>query len=202
MVRGDEKRALGWTSVAGRSIGGREAQPERRDRNRFGGGYVAQRMSSPIRVLAVALLVFVTACGGGSDGSPSTGWQTVDGATVAVAALDGKPTVVNFFASWCTPCLLEMPAFEEVHQQMKGKVSFLGLNLQEDRSRADKVVKSTGVTYTVGLDPKGDVYRAFGAKAMPATAFLDSNGKLVTTHAGALTKGDLVELIRTKLGVS
>lgn len=157
-------------------------------------------MSPPIRVLAV-LALCLAACT--DNGAPrAVSWQTLDGKPVPVGALDDRPTVVNFFASWCTPCLLEMPEFEEVHLELKGKVSFLGLNLQEDRARAEKVLKSTGVSYPVGLDPKGDVYRFAGAKAMPATAFIDADGKLVATHAGALNKGDLIELVRTKLGVA
>ena len=158
-------------------------------------------MPPPLRVLAL-LLVIVAAARGGSDSPRSASWKTLGGADVAVSAIDGKPTVINFFASWCTPCLLEMPAFDEVHRELEGKVAFLGLNLQEDSGRAEKVVKLTGVSYPVGLDPQGDVFRFAGARAMPATTLLDAKGKLIATHGGALTKGDLIELIRTKLGVS
>lgn len=154
-----------------------------------------------MRVLAVVLLV-AAACSGRTETARPPAWQTFDVTSVAIGSVAGRPTVVNFFASWCTPCLLEMPAFEELHLVLKEKVSFLGLSLQEDRSRAERVVKTTGVTYAVGLDPKGDVYRFAGATAMPATAFFDAQGKLVATHVGALNKGDLADLIRTKLGVS
>lgn len=152
-------------------------------------------------MLALALALVAGACGdGGTSAKGPLRYQSLDGSTVDIAP--GKPVVVNFFASWCTPCLLEMPDFEKVHQQLGDRVEFIGLNLQEDKARALKVKDSTGVTYTIGLDPKGDLYRRFGAIGMPATAIIDASGAAVDVHTGALTAKALQDRIAQKVGIA
>ena len=99
--------------------------------------------------------------GGGSDDTTAkTGpseYVTLDNRVASLAALQGKPTVVNFFASWCTPCLLEMPDFERLHQSLGDRVNFLGLNFEEDATQARKVIEQTKVTYPIALDPRVDL---------------------------------------------
>jgi thiol-disulfide isomerase/thioredoxin len=161
-------------------------------------------------VLFVVLLA-LTACGdGGGDGEgASTGsapgpeqYLTLEGEPASLHQFRGSPVVVNFFASWCTPCRLEMPDFERVHQQFGDKVRFVGLNLQEDAGRARAVVDDTKITYPVGLDRDGTVYRGYNGVTMPMTVFLDAQGVAVKTHGGALTAADLTSIIRDKFGVT
>ena len=146
------------------------------------------------------------ACGDSAGSNSDTlgpgQYKTLDGATASLAALQGKPVVVNFFASWCTPCRLEMPDFERVHAKLGDRVHFVGLNLQEDASRANDVVADTKVTYAIGLDRDGAVYRNFGGLTMPTTVLLDAKGTVVNVHAGSLDTAGLTNLITDKLGVT
>ncbi|MBA2338594.1 MAG: TlpA family protein disulfide reductase, partial [Acidimicrobiia bacterium] len=103
--------------------------------------------------------------------------------------------VLNFWASWCPPCLAEMPDFEEVHQQLKGEVAFLGLNLQDDLAAAQRLADQTGVTYPLAADPEGAIFRRFGGIAMPTTVLIDADGEVVEVHAGVIFADDLAELI-------
>jgi thiol-disulfide isomerase/thioredoxin len=154
------------------------------------------------------VVLAVTACGDGSAGDssgPALGpeqYLTLEGEPASLRQFQGRPVVVNFFASWCTPCRLEMPDFERVHQKVGDQVAFVGLDLQEDAGRARAVVGDTGVTYAVGLDRAGSVYRGYNGITMPMTVFLDAKGVAVKTHGGALTAADLTGILRDEFGVT
>jgi thiol-disulfide isomerase/thioredoxin len=158
-------------------------------------------------VLAMAAAACSDSAGRGSAGRGSAGagpgrYETLDGGAASLAELQGTPVVVNFFASWCTPCRLEMPDFERVHAKLGDQVHFVGLNLQEDAGRAKNVVADTKVTYTIGLDRDGSIYRDFGGITMPTTVLLDAQGAVVTVHGGSIDGGSLTKLLAEKLGVA
>ncbi len=79
----------------------------------------------------------------------------LDGSTGSLADYRGRPLVVNFFASWCAPCLAEMPGFEQVHQDLGDQVAFLGVNLQDRVADGQRVVDQTGVTYDIARQLPG-----------------------------------------------
>ena len=158
-------------------------------------------------MLCCVLVAFAGACGdsGGGTRAAAAGaeqYQTLDGASASLAALRGKPVVVNFFASWCTPCRLEMPDFERVHAKLGDRVHFVGLNLQEGANNAREVVAATKVTYAIGLDRDGAVYRGYNGFTMPTTVFLDASGAVVKLHGGSLDAAGLTAVIADKLGVT
>ena len=125
-----------------------------------------------------------------------------DGGTGTVADYRGKPLVVNFFASWCPPCVREMPEFQAVFERLGGRVAFLGLSQDQAQEDALALVESTGVRYDVGWDPDLEVYAETGSIAMPTTAFVSASGKLVDVFAGVLDEESLAELIEDALGVA
>jgi cytochrome c biogenesis protein CcmG, thiol:disulfide interchange protein DsbE len=158
------------------------------------------RSTITLTILALAL----AACGGASDpadgvGSgppaPDRGFVTFDGVETSLAEFRGEPVVVNFWASWCAPCVAEMPDFEQVHRELDGDVRFLGLNTQDDRAAADALVERTGVTYDLALDPDGDLFRDFEVFAMPSTFFIDAQGTIAHRHSGLATRQQLRDLI-------
>jgi thiol-disulfide isomerase/thioredoxin len=153
-------------------------------------------------VLAVSAAACGDSAGRDSAGAAPGEYETLDGGAASLAELQGTPVVVNFFASWCTPCRLEMPDFERVHAKLGDRVRFVGLNLQEDAGRAKNVVADTKVTYTIGLDRDGSIYREFGGITMPTTVLLDAQGAVVTVHGGSIDGGSLTKLLAEKLGVA
>lgn len=164
-------------------------------------------------LLAALTLALALTAGGGSDDTtpaateaagaaptgsravPSTTFEMLDGSPGSFATYRGRPLVVNFFASWCAPCLAELPGFERVHQDLEGRVAFLGLNLQDRPADGRGVVEETGITYDVGRDPDGELFRAFRGLAMPTTAFVDATGRIVDLHSGGLSAGALRDRI-------
>ena len=112
---------------------------------------------------------------------------------------DGRPMVLNFFGSWCAPCVQEMPDLQSVSQEVADEVVFLGLAERDTVEDALEIVDRTGVTYDIGRDPGGDILTAFEGLAMPTTVFIAADGTITSVHSGALTAGDLRARIAEEL---
>ncbi|MBW3537743.1 MAG: TlpA family protein disulfide reductase [Actinobacteria bacterium] len=118
-----------------------------------------------------------------------------DGTTVSLDMRDGRPAVVNFFASWCAPCRRELPLFAEASRRLEGEVTFLGVAHQDDAELAKQMLDDFDITYPAGNDPAGDVARAYLLRGMPSTAFVAADGTLVGVAAGELDASELGDWI-------
>jgi thiol-disulfide isomerase/thioredoxin len=116
--------------------------------------------------------------------------------------LGTRPVVVNFFASWCVPCIDEMPAFERVHQELGDRVTFVGMANRDAPEDALATVDATGVTYPTFDDPDASALTWFGGVAMPTTVFIDAAGEVVDVHPGALTEAALRAKLADLFGVT
>ena len=154
---------------------------------------------------ALVVVLAFAGCGSGSDES-STGTsspppartlaelraragQMVDGTpqtfAAQIAALKGRPIVVNQWASWCGPCRFEFPFLQKAADKYRGRVAFLGDNAQDSRSDAEAFLKSHQLPYPHFFDQDGSIARSFrGGRAFPTTAFYDASGKLTYVHTG------------------
>lgn len=120
---------------------------------------------------------------------------------VDLAEFRGRPVVLNFWASWCAPCAKEMPALEAVYQQVKDRVAFVGVDGNDSRRLALKLMDRTGVSYPSGYDPKDEVYRAYRLVGRPTTVFIDAGGRIRGVHAGELDEPALRAKLAEFLGV-
>lgn len=127
--------------------------------------------------------------------APAIAMTDFEGESFELADYEGKPLVVNFWASWCPNCVAEMPDFEKVHQATKGEIEFLGINQSDARGAAEDLAHQTGVTYRLAADPQGKIFQAFGAAGMPTTVFIDAEGNVVDVVVGQLSKDTLIEYI-------
>lgn len=131
--------------------------------------------------------------------APATSFALLDGSRSSLTALRGKPVVLNFWATTCAPCIREMPAIESVHQALGGRVAFVGIDVRDSVSGGREFVRRTGVTYSIGRDPSGDIFTSFDAVNLPTTVLIDAKGTIVATHTGALDAAKLRSLIDSKL---
>jgi thiol-disulfide isomerase/thioredoxin len=115
--------------------------------------------------------------------------------------MDGKPVVVNFFASWCNPCIEEMPAFERVHQELGDQVHVIGLAYDQDAEATRDLVERTGVTYPTFADPEGSALSFFESMAMPTTVFIAPDGEILDVNGGELSEDDLRSQISELFGI-
>lgn len=137
------------------------------------------------------------------DGDPlDIEYTDVDDTTGTLRDLTGsEPIVVNFFASWCPPCIAEMPDFEAVSEVMGDDVRFFGLAVSDRPEEASRIVEDTGVTYDWSRDIQGDIAAGFEITTMPSTMFITPDGEVAHVQAGALDQDRLRSLIEEHLGV-
>jgi len=128
-------------------------------------------------------------------------WPEQEATSTLADDLDG-PAVVNFFASWCAPCIAEMPDFERVFQEVEGRVDFVGLAVSDRTADARRIVEETGITYRWARDERGNVANAAKVTQMPATMFVSADGEVVAVRSGALDADQLRDLIEEHLGVA
>jgi thiol-disulfide isomerase/thioredoxin len=130
---------------------------------------------------------------------PEVAYETFDGAEVALAT-GGKPLLVNFWASTCIPCVTEMPDLEAAYQAHGDDVGFLGLQVAEKADDGLDMIATTGITYPVGRDPRGDVIQALGGRALPRTVLVRADGTIAYAHTGILDADEIQALFDEKLG--
>lgn len=139
----------------------------------------------------------VTVSGAAALGEPAPDVAMTDfeGERFNLSDYEGKPVVMNFWASWCPNCVAEMPDFERVHQSAAGEIVFLGINQSDDRPSAEDLAHETGVTYRLAADPQGEIFQAFGGAGMPTTVFIDPSGNVVDVVVGQLSQDTLTGYI-------
>ena len=110
---------------------------------------------------------------------------------------EGKPVVLNFWASWCGPCKSEMPDFEAAYQTYGENIQFLMVNMtdgyQETVSSAKNFIQATGYTFPVFYDSDTEAARAYSVYSIPTTYFIDSDGYIIAWGSGALSAENLQE---------
>lgn len=121
--------------------------------------------------------------------------EDADGHTQALSQWKGKSLVVNFWATWCAPCVAEMPELDKVQQQYAGRnVAIIGIGVEtRDRVRQFRDRLGLHMTLLAGGYDSLALARAFGddAGVLPYTALLSADGRLTRTHSGALPAGQL-----------
>ena len=128
--------------------------------------------------------------------APSFAAQCVDGKLLKFEDLKGTVVVLDFCASWCSPCLEFMPIVSEVSTRLAGKgVVAYAVNVGEDRDTASNFVTKIGLTLPVLVDADGSIAESYGAIAIPQTVLIDRDGRIQAVHVGI----DRPEAFREKL---
>ena len=110
--------------------------------------------------------------------------------------------VVNFWATWCAPCVKEMPAFQEVAADLRDQVTFLGVDVEDSPPNAEPFIERLGIDYPLAIDPQREFARSVNIFGMPTTLFVDADGIVRYRYTGPLEGDQLRELLAEHLGVS
>lgn len=139
---------------------------------------------------------------GVGDTAPDFSVLTDSGITVTPESFGGKVLVLNFWASWCPPCLEEMPSLNQFHETLKNEgVIVLGVSVDEDADAYRRAIAETGISFLTALDPTSRISSEYGTYRFPETYVIDSRGKVVQKIIGAATWNDprMMSYIRSLL---
>ena len=120
--------------------------------------------------------------------------QNVSDETIALSDYEGQPVILNFWATWCAPCRIEMPEFEATYQAYQSQgLEILALNREENPTTigafwSQMANQGTPLTFVPLLDESGDVANRYGVFNMPTTYFIDRTGQITAVHRGPLTQ--------------
>ena len=119
-----------------------------------------------------------------------------DGNKVSLLDYEGKPIVLNFWASWCGPCKMEMPHFQEVYEEMGEEIQFFMVNAtagRETMEKAQKYIDENGYTLPFFFDTERNALSAYGINAFPTTFFINSDGEIIAAAQSAIDKDTLLK---------
>ena len=128
--------------------------------------------------------------------APDFSLSDMDGQTITLSELKGKPIMINFWASWCTPCRAEMPAIESVYKNYRDEdLIILGINTtnQDNINDATAFADKMGVTFPILFDLDGSVGILYQVRALPSTFFIDKQGVIVDVIVGGPMSEALIE---------
>ena len=116
----------------------------------------------------------------------------------------GKPTIINFWATWCGPCKTELPYFQKLYEKHGDEINFMMINLPDgQRETVDSVkkfLKASGYTLPFYFDTSRNTSYIFDMTYIPLTVFIDSDGNYLGNHVGALTEEMLLKYINALSG--
>ncbi len=122
--------------------------------------------------------------------APPITLPVLGGGTADLAADRGKVVLVNFWATWCEPCKSEMPALQQLKDELNGQpFAMYSIDLQEDSEAIAAFQKQLGLTLHVLLDDDGAVTRTYGVRGLPATFVIDRGGVVRVQRLGPLLAG-------------
>ena len=156
-------------------------------------------------VLLVAALVLVSGCTAkrrpADVGQPAPGFEAaavVDGERVDLASFRGRPTLVNFWGSWCDPCRKELPRLVEAQQ---AGTAVVGVAVKDSRRAAREMLADAGAAWPSANDPEAKIARRWGVSSgFPVTFAVDAGGVIRGRHIGEMSADDVSKLAAAAAG--
>jgi peroxiredoxin len=133
------------------------------------------------------------------DEAPDFTLAQLQGEAITLADLRGQPVILNFWATWCAPCVFEMPELEAAyHNYRQDDLVVLGLNYDEDALTIERFLQDeldTTVTFPILLDEHAHTADEYVVYNLPTTYFIDRNGLITAVHRGPLTARQIADYL-------
>ena len=111
----------------------------------------------------------------------------MEGNEVTLAEFFGKPIILNFWASWCGPCKMEMPEIQDFYEKYGENIHFLAVSVDDSVDTAKAFIETEGYTFPVYFDTTSMGAYTYGASSIPLTFFIDAEGNLTAYYMGAMS---------------
>lgn len=119
------------------------------------------------------------------DIAPDFTVEMLDGSKVTLSALQGKPTLLIFWATWCPPCRLELSKLQEhIIDHYGDKINVLPISRGEERAKVEEYISKMDYTFAVGLDGDQSIYRKYATNYIPRCFVIDAKGKVLYSGVG------------------
>jgi len=159
------------------------------------------KMLTAILVMILTSGLLITGCAVGSEPTATVGQaapnfelQNLDGQSISLNDLKGKPVLINFWATRCPPCIFEMPYLQEIYNEWSGKgLMVLAINIGESSAKVKTFLQDNDLSLPVLLDTKAVVARMYVKRGIPTTVFIDKEGIIREIVIGAFTSKAPIE---------
>ncbi|MCM1989918.1 TlpA family protein disulfide reductase [Oceanirhabdus seepicola] len=125
--------------------------------------------------------------------------QDLNGNEVSISDFQGKKVFINFWATWCPNCKVEMPHMQTIWEEFGEEVVVVAVDIGESKETVKKYIDKAGYKFKVLLDEKNDIAGKFGITAVPTSILLDENGNLIYGVRGAMTYESMVKFVKGEL---
>jgi len=159
-----------------------------------------KRLIAILVVILTAGLV-ITGCTAGSEPTATVGnvapdfqLQNLDGQPITLSGLKGNPVLINFWATWCGPCVSEMPHLQKIHNEWSDRgLVVLAINIGDSAAEVEQFLHDHNLSLPVLLDTKEVVAQKYGIRPIPTTFFLDKDGIIQVKVIGAFPSKAAIE---------
>ena len=129
------------------------------------------------------------------DRAPGFILSKMNGDEIKLSDLRGNKVLLNFWATWCPPCRLEMPDIQKLYEEHK-EVAILAVNIQEEKKKVIDFMLDKNYNFTVALDETGQTANNYLVRGIPTTYILDENGVIIDKTSGPLTYEQMLEMLK------
>lgn len=135
-------------------------------------------------LLQILLLTMLSAAGMAQELAPDfSGIEIHSDQTIRLSDYRGKIVFVDFWASWCPPCLVSLPAYEKMRKEIgTEQFEIIAINVDEDTQNGIEFLEDHPVSYPMLADPEGDIGIPYGVRSLPVSFLLDRRGRIVQSY--------------------
>ena len=159
------------------------------------------KMLTAILVTILTTGLLITGCTAGSEPTATVGkaapdfeLQNLDGQSISLNDLKGKPVLINFWATRCPPCVSEMPYIQEIYEEWSGKgLMVLAINIGDSSSEVEGFLQNHNLSLPVLLGTKRNVAQKYNIRWIPTTFFIDNDGIIQEKIIGAFPNKEAIE---------
>ncbi len=159
------------------------------------------KLPKVILPVLLTLVLLLVGCSAGSNpsvvqiGEPAPDFQlkNLDGQSISLSALRGKPVLINFWATWCPPCRYEMPYLQQTYEEWSDRVWLLAIDIGESPSTVEEFMQSNNLSLPVLLDTKKVASQKYNVTGIPTTLFIDEAGIIQGIKIGSFQSKEEIE---------